>query len=343
MGFVTALLMQFIQVRALGGGLDALLSVGETSETRTVIEADLGDLTLVPGNGHDGQSSYIVARDPLGRGDGASTLDHAGFRYRRILYSALGGMFGLLPGWATVAGLALVASMGMGLAAAMTADIGIAFGATDRVALAVVVNPGMWLSVQLLTADALAVGLALTGLALWIRHITGPAIIALSLAVLAKDQVLLVALAIAGYELWRSRPRLAFRVAVGPVATLVWWSAVVTMTVGGGFSARGNLAWPFQGMWRSAGIWPTTPVDDMVRLGIMIVVLAVGAWAGWRARRTAVGWVLLGWVGLAVVSSHWVWELGNNVARVFAIVIPLAVVAIMAGPAPDQESPGLPA
>ncbi len=197
-GVMAAIFLQLVQIRAIGGGLDGLLSAGQASPMRPFIEADLGAVTTVPDRGHDGQTVYLVARDPLARGAAADAMDHAGFRYRRILYPALAGLGGLLGPRATLVGLAALAALALGLASAATADLAIDRGVTDRVALAVVINPGLWLSVQLLTVDVLAVGLALSGLALWRRDRLSAAAIVLALAALAKDQMLLVALVTGG-------------------------------------------------------------------------------------------------------------------------------------------------
>ena len=41
------------------------------------------------------------------------------------------------------------------------------------------------------------------------------------------------------------------------------------------------------------------------------------------SRSTWLRWPILGWTGLALISSNWVWDFGNNAARAFA---PLAVL-----------------
>ena len=119
--------------------------------------------------GHDGQFSYLIAVDPLGRGPAPDLFDHGAYRYRRILLPALGGGFGLFDGEAALAGLIVWSAVGMGLATAAIADLGASFGTRPWVVAGVLANPGVWLSVQLLTPDVLALGLALTGVALWRR------------------------------------------------------------------------------------------------------------------------------------------------------------------------------
>ncbi|MGH9168974.1 MAG: hypothetical protein ACRD02_14220, partial [Acidimicrobiia bacterium] len=75
-GALMGAFVQWSQVRELGDGdVAALLSVGANSDTRRYFEDELGSVPLVPGGGHDGQSSYIVARDPWATGDAWRDLD----------------------------------------------------------------------------------------------------------------------------------------------------------------------------------------------------------------------------------------------------------------------------
>ena len=168
-GVVVALLLQWLQVRAVGGDWTGLVNTGRQSALRPLIEAELGPVSTVEQAGHDGQFSYLIAVDPLGRGEAPNLFDHGAYRYRRILLPALAGGFGLWDGEGALAGLIVWSAIGMGLATAAVADLGASFGTRPWVVAGVLANPGVWLSVQLLTPDVLALGLALTGVALWSR------------------------------------------------------------------------------------------------------------------------------------------------------------------------------
>ena len=327
-GILAAAFVQFAQVRAIGGGIEGLLSVGETSEMRPLVESELGPVPTVSGRGHDGQTAYVIARDPLGQGIAPDVLDHAGFRYRRILFPALGGGFGTFGPHATVFGLAVIGVIGFGLAVAATTDLALSYGASDRVALAALLTPGLWLAVRLLTVDALAVGLLLVALALWRRNRVPAAVMVLSAATLTKEQMLIGAAAMAVVAFRSGRRREGAALIVAPLACLIAWSAIVETLVGGGFSTRGNISLPFVGIARSIPVWPSTSGTDLVLLAIMVLALVISAGVAWRCRTSLMGAMLAAWVGLATVSSHWVWELGNNVARVFATVIPLCAIGI---------------
>ncbi len=95
-GWWLALLLQWLQVQALGGDWTGLVNTGRQSALRPLIEAELGPVSTVEQAGHDGQFSYLIAVDPLGRGEAPQLFDHGAYRYRRILLPALAGGFGCL-------------------------------------------------------------------------------------------------------------------------------------------------------------------------------------------------------------------------------------------------------
>ena len=79
------------------GGIEGLLQVGETSDVRPLIESQLGEVPLAPGSGHDGQIYYAIGLD-LDGDEVGPLLDHAAYRYRRILYPLVASGFGLFDG-----------------------------------------------------------------------------------------------------------------------------------------------------------------------------------------------------------------------------------------------------
>ncbi|MGI9609024.1 MAG: hypothetical protein ACR2NL_01890, partial [Acidimicrobiia bacterium] len=77
---VTALVVA-LAVASSNGGLSGLLTVGEDFPIRDYVVADLGDITLAHGDGHDGQQYYGIARDPLGTGPVPDLVDNPSYRY----------------------------------------------------------------------------------------------------------------------------------------------------------------------------------------------------------------------------------------------------------------------
>lgn len=325
-GVLCALFLQFLQVRALGGDWTGLINTGETSNLRALIEAELGPVQTVERAGHDGQFSYLIARDLLGRGEAPDLFDHGAYRYRRILYPLLASGLGLFGPKATLVGLIAWAAVGMGLATAGLAAVAAALGARPWAVAGVIANPGGWLSVQLLTPDVLALGFALSGIGLWLRGSRRWAMVLLAAAALTKDQYLLVALGLAGWVWFESERRVATGIVAAAAAPLLTWSLWLTVSMGRGLTPRGNLALPLAGIVRSATRWADTTTDDLVfsliALTALLAALALPAIAGSRLLR----WLTWPWAGLAAISSTWVWDLGNNSLRVFA---PLAVFAVL--------------
>lgn len=312
-GATTAVILLVAQASAVGGW-EGLLQVGEASSLRPIIEAELGEIPLSPGPGHDGQIYYAIGLD-LSRDTVPQLLDHAGYRYRRILYPALASGFGLLEGHALLAGMIGVTIASTAVASAAAAAISVRLGRSDRWALAVILNPGVWLGVRLLTADIMTLALMIGGL----FYMTGSTIRAsgaFALSGLAKDVYLITPIGL----ICGRRRRL--RLALLPLITLIAWMILLTMTVGEGFAPRGNLSWPFVGMLEGASNWSSLDLQEVFYLVFALTSVVAGLVYG-AVRRGWLRWPILGWSALAIVSSEWVWDLGNNAARAF---LPIAVL-----------------
>jgi len=325
-GFVAALFLQSTQASAVGGWA-GLLQVGEDSSARSLIESELGDVPLTPGGGHDGQISYVIGLDLFGN-NVPELLDHGGYRYRRILYPVVASLGGLLEGEALLWGLVAVAAGGFGLAVAATASLASSLGLRAWATLGILANPGAWLAVRLLTPDALALGLLLTALAAVVRR---QHVVALLLMVglgLTKDQYLISALAVGGWYLFQRKWQLAALYGVVPITPIFLWAWWLDLQIDGGFTPRGNLSLPLQGVIDSARRWADAPTADAVLAILTLATVAVGIFAGWKLRDRWIGPQLLAWSGLAMVSSSWVWDFGNNVARAFSPLLVFAVFAI---------------
>ncbi len=316
-GAVAAGILLWAQSRAVGG-IEGLLQVGETSNLRPLIETQLGDVPLAPGPGHDGQIYYAIGLD-LNGDEVGPLLDHAGYRYRRILYPLVASGFGILEGQALLIGLILVTVVATAVAAGATAAIATLVGLSDRVALAVLLNPGVWLSVRLLTSDTLALALMMLGLlALGSRLVLPAASFALS--TLAKDVFVVTPI---GLAFGRDRKRWA--IAGISLLVLLAWMTWLTITFGDGFTGRGNVSLPFVGIVASAPNWADLDVEELIYLAFALVTLVAGLVVG-ITRKGWLRWPILGWSALALISSDWVWDFGNNAARAFA---PLTVLVVL--------------
>ena len=326
-GTVVAGILIAGQVTELGGAA-GLLQVGETSSLRPMIEEQLGDIPLTEFGGHDGQIFYAMGLD-LDGDQISDVLDHGAFRYRRILYPFLASLGGLLDGYPLLYGMITIAVLSMGLAAGSIAAIAAKFDRSDWLALVVVLNPGMWLSIRLLTSDALAKATMALGL---LAVVSGWRVTAglFAVSTLSKDVYLITP---AGLMADRATRRWSW--ALVPAVALAVWATVLTITMGEGFTGRGNLDWPFAGPITASDNWGALDGGELLYLGFALLSVAVGLGYG-LVRRSWLRWPILGWSLLAIISSNWVWDFGNNAARAFAPIVLLVATAEAAHGMPIQ-------
>jgi len=312
------------------GGLAGLLRVGDESVARPIVEEHLGDVPLAEGFGHDGQFFYAIGVDLNGDVMSQRAGDWA-YRYRRILYPLVASGFGLLDGKALLYGMVATSVLSFGVAAAAAAWITHRLGVSEWVVLAILINPGIWLAVRLLTSDTLALALMLVGLAAVLANRrTSP--IPLALSLLAKEVYLPTP---AGLAVSRDRRRwLDFLI---PVGVLLAWLAWLSATMTSGFTPRNNLALPAAGIVEAASNWASQGTADWFYLILAFVFVGSGLVAG-LVMKGWLRWPILAWVGVALISSEEVWEFGNNAARVLApIVVLIALNTAQGRPETAEE------
>jgi hypothetical protein len=314
-GLVLAVFLIWVQALAVGG-LPGLLEVGESSSLRPMIEEQLGDIPVTDYRGHDGQIYYAMALDLAGN-EIPPKLDHASYRYRRILYPLVASAFGLLDGWALLYGMATLAALSMAVSTGIVAAMAAKAGRSELFALSVLVNPGVWLSLDILTADVFALALMLVGLFLFVNKPT-KGHIAFALSGLARETYLATPIPL-GLRLrdWRT--------IVLPAGALVGWMTLLNFKFGDGFAVRGNLTLPFLGLIDASHNWGLLEPRELVFLAFALLMVVGGAISA--VRRSWVRWPLIAWVALALMSSSWVWNFGNNPARVFAPILVLSALA----------------
>lgn len=314
LGTIAAGVLVLAQSAAVDG-MAGLLQVGESSSLRPLIEEQLGPVPLAPGPGHDGQIFYAIGIDLIGE-QVPDLLDHAGYRYRRILYPAVAAAGGLLEGWPLLYSMVAVSLLSFGLAAGAVAAIAVRGGKSDWLALVVILNPGMWLSVRLLTSDTLALAMMAGALALMSSRLV-PSVALFSLSGLAKDVYLATPAGVAITSVRRLRVFL-----IVPAIALAAWTTWLSIAMGNGFTGRGNLSMPLVGIIRGSANWSSLEAEQWVYLVFALGSLAAGLVSG-LIRRSWLRWPILTWSLLALISSDWVWDYGNNAARAFA---PIAVL-----------------
>lgn len=325
-GLVAALAVQTSQALTMGGW-SGLLATGEASPLRPVIEDQLGTVALAEDEGHDGHVAYVVALDPWAEW-AHEEIPEAAYRYRRILLPAIAGGFGTINGRFLMAMLVGINSMTFAVAALAMAWLSERLRLPAWTPLVVIANVGLWLSLQITSPDVLAFTLSLVGLLACFRGRHWPAVAAFALSALAKEVYILIPLALAAYA-WRDPPRRALsRVYLASVIPLGVWSLYLTSRLQYPFRSGGNLTWPLKGIVDASSLWASNSPRDLLFLILAIAAVLTGMLLGYSKRGTVWSWLMAPWVGLALVSSHWIWDVGNNAARAFVPMISLLITAM---------------
>lgn len=329
LGGVAAGILILAQINAVGG-YSGLLQVGEVSRLAPLIEAEVGDLPLAPGKGHDTQIYYAIAID-LGGDRMPELFDHGPYRYRRILYPAVASAFGLIDGTALLTSMVVLTILSTAGSAGLVAAITTRRGNSDWWALAVLLNPGVWLSTRLLTADIMALALMLLGL-YWLLVGRKGAPFVFALSGLTKEIFLLTPAVLA-----ISRDRRRWKLIIVPAIALAGWVTWLTMTMGNAFTGRGNVGWPFVGILKASPVWRTFETGDVLYLVFALASVALGIVHSVFVK-SWLRWPILSWSILGVISSSWVWDIGNNAARVFAPILVLVAIAGLSRTPTDSDS-----
>lgn len=300
-----------------GGEWTVLIRVGAEGKARARIESELGLVRCLDAVGHDGQINYLIARDPFDRHDTSSLFrefDNPPYRYRRILYPLLAGCFGMAGPKAAFLGLLFWSIIGGGLIAAATAELCRSWRLAPTVLILALLNPGVYLSAQVLTADTLATGLALTAVVLWQRRRPGCAALMLAAAVLTRETSLLVSLSLALTLLAKRRPRAAAFLTLTSALPWLVWSLWVSWTIPGGNGLE-NLSFPLAGIAASMAVWRQQGAATVV-FGMVALFLAAAALVlSWRTTNRFVSCCCLLWACLALVMSREVWGQPGNALR----------------------------
>jgi hypothetical protein len=313
----------------------SLLRVGSTNPFFATMQKELGPLVAAGPIGHDGQLYYLVARDPFARGSTAGALaafdqNPPAYRYRRILLPLLAGGAGTFGARTTLLALVGLTMLGMGLAAVGVADLAHQFGLRGTLVLLAMLNIGALLSVMLITADVLALGLSLVGVALAVRERFWSAVLVLALASLTKETYWLVALGLSLWLVRSSGPRQAFLMATVSAVPLACWSLWLWFVIPEGTAKAENLSAPFTGIAAGVAAWHRGSLDP-VQATFALYLLGSGVLAAVTmvTRRNALlAWLALPWLILACVSGFSVWVIPTNAARAFSILWPLALLPL---------------
>ena len=222
----------------------------------------------------------------------------------------------------------LMSALSLGVAAATVSVIASFLDLPGWTPVTVIANPGVWLSVELLTPDVMALGLSLLAVATFLRNrvvLTG---FLLAAAALTKEPYAAVAIGLAGFAWVHEKdPHVSLRLLmIAFVPSILWWSTV-QLRLGGDLFQGGNVDLPLRGLVQASSSWMTTGPKDQVLFGLSLIAVLLGLLVVISVHDHLWKWLIAPWLLIAVLSSHYVWDYGNNAARAFAPVITMAGLA----------------
>jgi hypothetical protein len=201
-------------------------------------------------------------------------LHDPAYRYRRILYPALGWALAPHGGTRLVLAFAVIGLLGAGLSAAALARFP---GARPWLPLTVVVTPGVVAALAFSLSDSLALGFTLAAFAAAFHRRWSLVVAALVLGVLTRESVLLATIPLALTPGMPSRVRVI--TVATPVIVLAAWMLWLEHALGD-VASRGPAAEPFSPP-LVGWIDSTDGIGGLLLAGLLTLVLFVGAW---RAR-----------------------------------------------------------
>jgi hypothetical protein len=325
-----------LDVRTYGGNLTGFIQFGTTFAHAT--HPPPGALVRSP-TGYDGQFFYVQALDPLLLHDSTvNALRASGeaFRMQRVGYPALaallaGGRRGAIP----FALLAVNVVLLLAIAAAF-AIYARRQGWSTLWALAVALMPGMLLAAARDLSDPLAMAGLLSGLLMWRSGRRWPAALALTVAVLTREVMMLAVVAVAaeacvrGYRArdtrgaWRATASQVWPVVVIPSTIFAAWQGYVMARYGGPIGGAPlsvplvNLVRELKGSFRGYA-----PTADWDLANVLLILAASGAAiCSLRRRVTVLNTAACALaVGVLVPTLGDVWSDARLSAPLFALLL----------------------
>jgi hypothetical protein len=252
---------------------------------------------LVGQDAYDGQFYWGVAVDPLATGSVHTAFDNAPYRYGHPLYGWLGWLASAGQARAAPAALLAVGLLSL-LAAGIGAGLlGVSRGSRGWEGLFVALNPGLLYAAAHDLAEPLAAALMLGAVYGYVRGRRWLMLGCLGLLPLAKEQLVLVGLALAGWELLRRRrgPAAALPILATIVPSGAWW-VYARLHLGAWFTVGDTaLGAPFNGWKRAlldAGVhsydlsWPLAQLGEatIVVITALLALLGLAVFLGLRLR-----------------------------------------------------------
>jgi hypothetical protein len=273
-------------LRSAGWSLTALPRVDSTTMLGAAARAVDPGFRTTHTDAYDGQFYWGTAVDPLAVGSVHNAFDKPSYRYGHPLYGWLGWILSAGQSRLAAAALAAVGVVSLFAAAVAAAALGLGRGRSGWEGLFVALNPGLISSAVHDLAEPLATAVVLGGFLAYVRGRRALAWIGFALLPLAKEPLVLVIVAVVGWELIQRRRRVAAIFATSAIPAVLWW-IYARVHLGAWFTSGGTaLARPLSG-WNEAlfeSSSTTTKSAAVAVLGVLLIVLTFTAVRALRSR-----------------------------------------------------------
>jgi len=298
----------------------------------------LGDVATRPDLGHDGKYFFAQANDPLYLQPDrhAAFLDRPLYRAQRMLFPLIAGGFGLFPPGVVVWSMLVTNLLAMGVGAFLAALLAIRWRASPWLGLAVPLNVGLILELQIDGAGVVAYACGVGAVYALLTDRTWAAALLFTAAALARESMLLFAVGVF-VLLWLEHRTLLWRIVSVPLLATTAWHIYIRLRLAGvsGVGVRlENFAPPFVGLWQALHDWAMEASTLFAGMAILVIVVAFTVLA--VRSRLPIAWGALPFVGLATILSVYTWRYPLDIARAMAPVF-TAAPFLLAIPERDER------
>lgn len=316
-------------------------------EQNEYAEALLGDVVLAPMAGHDGKFFFVQAMDPfyLEPDVHAVYLDRPSYRAQRMAYPTVASLGGLLSPEGTAWGLIVANVVALVIGTIYTGLTAARMGATPWLGLAFLLNPGLIVDLTIDGAGIVAMAAMMAGVYYVLRDRMWWAAIALSVAALGRETMLIAVFGLAVFVFFKKR-RVEWRMGIPVAAVAVWWLYVHWRLEAGLAQDTQALGLPFQGFVEALQGWVGSS-DAMLDLLVGCFLLGISVTVVFRTLKspTAMGASVAGFALLGISLSEPVWrnwfDSSRALAPVLTAFILLAVPPVVAGFRPGAREPAM--
>lgn len=278
---------------------------------REYAESRFNDIVPAGNEGHDGKYFFIQASDPfyLQPDEHAHLLRRPTYRAQRMLYPTVAGGFGLLSPGLTAWSLVVLNVVAVGFGTYWTSHVATFLGLSPLFGLAFFVNPGVFISSVIDTAEVFAMAFLMVGILMVLERRPRAAALLFTLSVLSRETMLLCVLGWIIFEIAQKR-RVRWEMSLPFLAVGAWW---LYLRVRIGYLADGvqdvkALGRPLEGFLDSFQRWfnQAGQIDDFVVALVLVFICLFFVYLA-VTRRSLIPLMGAGFIVVALLMVEEVW------------------------------------